>query len=280
MATDRREFSRADILDRLRATAASGQAIVAAGCSNGIVAKSAEAAGADLIIVYSTGLSRLMGLPTSLYLGHSNTVTQTMYAELANVVDSTPIIGGGEATDPTYRRLSQLIREFRATGFDGIINFPTIGDRPGYSKMRSEVGLGFDREVEMIRIAREQDIFTMAYVYSTEHARQMAAAGVDVQVAHVGWTAGGDVGAGTTTMTIDDGCKRAQEIIDVTLKENPECLCLAHGGPFGTPAEIEYLYQRTDALGFVGASSIERIPVERAVIDVVAALKRQKVRSQ
>src|SRR5690349_11341790 len=190
-------FTRAEILARLHQTNRQGRPILGAGCSVGIVAKCAERAGADLIVVYSTGRSRIMGLPTT-PLGDSNALTLSMYSEIDNVVDSTPIIGGAEATDPTYRRLPRLVSKFREQGYDGIINFPTLGNNPTRSDMREDVGLGFSREVEMVRIARQQDYFTMAYVHDVEQAKQMAAAGVDVQVPHVGWTAGGMSGATTS----------------------------------------------------------------------------------
>jgi predicted TIM-barrel enzyme len=272
-----RTFTRAEILERLRTTIRSQRPIVGAGCSCGLVAKCSEAGGADLLIVYSTGRSRLMGLPTT-SIGHANLVTLEMFDEMANVVNDTPIIGGAEATDPTFS-LKRLIRAFREKGYAGLINFPTIGITPERGAMREDVGLGFSREVEMVRLARSQDYFTLAYVFNVENARQMAAAGVDVQIAHVGWTAGGLAGRSRERApSYAQAAEQVQAMIDVTLRENPECICLAHGGPYATPEDTSYLYSQTTALGFIGASSIERIPLERAVREAVAAFKAVPVK--
>jgi len=272
-----RIFTREEILERLRDSVRAGRPIIGAGCSCGLVAKCSEAGGADLLIVYSTGRSRLMGLPTT-SIGHANLVTLDMYDEMANVVNDSPIIGGAEATDPTFS-LPRLLRCFREKGYAGIINFPTVGITPERAAMREDVGLGFSREVEMVRLARKQDYFTMAYVFDVENARQMAAAGVDVQVAHVGWTVGGLAGRSRERAPSHErAAEQVQAMIDATLRENPDCICLAHGGPYATPEDTRALYSQTAAVGFVGASSIERIPLERAVREAVAAFKAVPVK--
>jgi predicted TIM-barrel enzyme len=274
---ERTVFTRASILKRLRATIAAGRPILGAGSSVGIVAKAAAAGGADIIIVYSTGRSRIWGLPTT-PIGHSNPLTIEMFNEIANVVDDTPIVGGAEAVDPTYRRLSRLLTDFRAAGFDGLINFPTVGDKHEESRRRAHVGQGFEREVEMVRVARQQDYFTMAYVRTPEQSRDMAAAGVDVIVAHVGWTVGGMVGAGDLAMSLKKGCEATQKMLDAAWSENKEVIGLSHGGPFATPEDTQVLYQDTDAQGFVGASSIERIPIETGVAAAARGFKDKVLR--
>lgn len=274
MTSERTQFTRKSIMDRLRSCVERGEAIVGAGSSVGIVAKAAERGGADLIIVYSTGKSRIMGLPTT-PLWHSNPLTLSMLPEIENVVDDTPIIGGAHAGDPTYRRLPRLIEDFRTQGFDGIINFPSAGTDPQRAKMREHIGQGLGQEAEMLRLAREQDYFTMAYAYTAEHARLTAAAGIDVQVPHAGWTVGGVEGRSDKDVSLQRSADHIQELIDITRTENPDALCLAHGGAFATPEDTEYLYQHTDAVGFVGASSIERIPIEAAVADTVKKFKEQ-----
>lgn len=267
-------FTRIEIVDRLRESMRAGKPIVGAGASCGLIAKAAELGGADLIIVYSTGKSRLMGLPTT-PLGDANKVTLEMFDEIENVVRDTPIIGGALATDPTYMDLKKLLGKFRGAGYSGVINFPnvsTYGDERG-ARM-DDAGMGISREFEMIRLAHEQDYFTMAYSYTSNQAKRMAAAGVDVQVAHVGWTVGGLVGrSAERAPSLDAAAEMVQTMIEITLQENPDCICLAHGGPYDTPENTQALYEQTDAKGFVGASSIERIPVERAVSGAVAAFK-------
>jgi predicted TIM-barrel enzyme len=266
-----RKFDRAGILERLRATIASGRPILAAGCSAGIIARAAEEGGADLIVCYSTGMTRIKGLPTT-PIGHANPITMSMYDEIDNVVDNTPIIGGAHAGDPTYRRLHRLVDAFRTTGFDGIINFPTAGSNPFVAAQREHIGQGFQREAAMIKLARDQDYFTMAYSYTEEQARVLAAAGVDVQVPHIGWTIGGEVGR-SDAPNLEQTVEFVQRYAEITHAENPDAIILAHGGALAEPEDTRVLYEQTDCVGFVGASSIERIPVENAVRNAVRSFK-------
>lgn len=266
-------FTREEILTRLKKTIEERKPIIAAGSSAGIIAKCAELGGADLIMVYSSGKARIRGLQTTL-VQDSNVVTLEMYEEIQNVVQDTPIIAGIEATEPPAGRdLAELVKRFTDIGYSGIINFPTYGfvSDETWRKNKEAEGLGFSREIEMIRIARNMDIFTMAYVFYPEDARAMAEAGVDCMVPHAGGTAGGLVGFEASLLA--DAAANVQKMIEVTKEVNPEIICLAHGGPFAAPEDTRYLYEHTDAAGFVGASSIERIPVERAVKGIVEEFK-------
>jgi predicted TIM-barrel enzyme len=273
--------------------------IVAAGCSAGIIAKSAERGGADLIVVYSTGLSRIRGHKTTT-VAESNKVTLQMYDEIAAVVRDTPIIAGIEAGEhPAGRDLAEIVSDFIQVGFSGVINFPTSSRFDHNTvlqkvarvqnsdlakeieehtlrdmlldRLKRHVGLGFSREVEMIRMCREIDFFTMTYVHTPENARQMADAGADCIVGHMGGTAGGEVGFGS--MSYEEAAAELQAVIRAAKEVSPSIICLGHGGPFAGPSDTVYLYQHTDAIGFVGASSIERIPVEAAVQGVVRDFK-------
>jgi len=266
-----RIFTREEILERLKKSIAEGKPILGAGVSTGLVAKCAELGGADLLIVYSTGLSRHKGLPTSFY-GDSNAVTMDMFDELDNVVKDTPIIAGIEAADPYRQDLDKLVKRFIDKGFSGVINFPTVGLFDKWRKDRESVGFGFDREVNMMRIAREKyNWFTMAYVFNVEDTRKMAEVPVDVMCPHAGPTRGGLVGYEASPF--EAAAKNVQSMIDATKAVNPDIICLAHGGPFAVPEDTVYLYEHTDALGFVGASSIERIPIEKAVTECVKGYK-------
>ena len=226
-------------------------------------------------MVYSSGRERLKGLQTNI-VENSNAVTSGMYNEIQNVVQDAPIIGGIVATDPSMGRdLSELVQKFTDTGFSGIINFPTYGfflDET-WRRERDEKGIGFSREIELIRTAHDMDIFTMAYVFFPEDALVMAEAGVDCMVPHAGGTAGGLVGFDEIASPLKEAGLNVQRMIEATKEANPEIICLAHGGPFVTPENTRYLYEHTDASGFVGASSIERIPVEEAVARVVREFK-------
>ncbi len=265
-------FERTEILAAIENQTAKGIPILAAGSSCGLVAKCAALGGADMLVVYSTGLSRLMGLPTS-RIGDSNARTIEMADEIRNVVSDVPVIGGIEAWDPVRLDLDRLLDRFWAAGYSGVINYPTIstmGDK--WRDRRGRVGLGFDREVEMIALARKKEIFTMAYVASAADATAMTEAGADCIVPHVGATRGGLVGH-DEGQAIQAAVKRINEINAAARAVRDDVILLAHGGAVSEPEDTEEVYRSTDCVGFVGASSIERIPIERAVHAVTKAFK-------
>ncbi len=280
-----RKFTKDEIINRLRKEVDAGRPIIGSGSSTGIVAKCAEIGGADLIIVYSTGLSRSKGLPTS-GLGLSNPMTLDMYDEISNVVQDTPIICGIDANDLTNLYLEKLLKKFLNKGFDGMINFPTVGfagherrKRMAEATWAGNVGWpdrkhpmrGWAREVEMIKLCNEWEVFSMVYVFNNEDAIEMAKAGTDLICAHVGGTRGGLTGF--PGRDYEEACKVGQGIIDAARSVNPDILCVVHGGPFAEPKDTKVLYERTNSQGFVGASSMERIPIERAVINCLKEFK-------
>jgi predicted TIM-barrel enzyme len=269
-------MTRSEILEALRARIDSGKAVLASGCSAGIIARAAEAAETDLIVVYSTGRSRLMGLPTWRF-GDSNLDTLGMAPEILNVVESTPVIGGIEANDPTRRDLDALLDLFEGAGFSGVINFPTLTNMPDQRRRAQMVGYGFRREIDVIGRARLRNLFTMAYVASPEDAAAMAAAGADCVVTHSGPTTGGSLGY-EDERPVDAVCRLAQTMIDAAVAEKPDVIPLLHGGRLATPEDVRQALSRTTAVGFVGASSIERIPVERAVRETVEAFRELPTR--
>lgn len=266
-------FPREEVLRRLEATIAAGSPIVGAGSSCGLVAKSAEAGGADLIIVYSTGISRLRGLPTTIF-GSPNQMTLAMAPEILNVIESTPVVCGVEAADPNYVRLSRLLDQVQAAGYSGLINFPTVTlYEPGTTQreQREGLGFGFGRELELVTQARARDLFTMSYVFQPEEAAAMVDAGVDCIVAHVGGTGGGMDGFRVAPM--DSAIQRVNGMLEAARARREDVLVLAHGGAFDVPENVAVLYETTAAQGFVGASSVERIPIESAVAEAVRSFK-------
>jgi len=281
------KIERREILDRLRKQTSENRPILGAGCSAGIIAKCAEMGGADLIIVYSTGKTRMMGLPTTMITGTSNQITLEMVDELANVVKNTPIIAGIEATDIFCLDLEKSLKRFVDKGFSGAINFPTVGLyenlieggmalrkftealAPGYGAKH----WGWSREVEMIGILHEWDVFTMCYVFTPPDAVAMVNAGVDVVCVHVGPTMGGLTGF-TPMEDMDKLLAKAQDVMSAAKDARPDVICLIHGGPFYDPENTKVVYEKTDALGFVAASAIERIPVEKAITTVCKDYKQ------
>jgi len=274
-----RSFTRASILERLRATIQRSEPIVAVSAGAGIVAKCAELGGADLLLVLCTGRSRHLGVPTTVTLGNANAMTLEMYRQIDNVVDRTPMVGGIEATDPTQRRLPQLLAEYRARGFDGVTNFPSAGAVPSWGRARADVGQGIEREYELIALAREQDVFSIGMAFSPEQARRVTTAGADVVVARCGLTAGGMSGPKEPLLDREQAASHVREIVDAARSEHADVICLAHGGPFSTPEDTEYLYANADVHGFLGESAIERIPIEQAVAEAARAYKAQPLRA-
>lgn len=259
------------ILGALRQRIESGGAVLAAGCSAGIIARAAEDAEADLIVVYSTGRSRLMGLPTW-RMGDSNAETLEMAAEILNVVERTPVVGGVEANDPTRRDLSRLVADYQAAEYSGIINFPTLTNMPDQRRRAEMVGYGFEREAELIRLASAAGLFTMAYVASVDDAVAMAGAGADCVVTHSGPTKGGSLGY-RDDRRIDEISVEAERMLAAAISVKPDIIPLLHGGGLATPEDVREALSLTSAVGFVGASSIERIPIERAVQDAVRSFR-------
>ncbi len=273
-----RSFTRASILERLHATLAKREPIVAASAGIGIIAKCAELAGADLILVIASGKSRHLGVPTTVNIGNATAMTLEMFPEVDNIVNSTPIVGGAEATDGSRRRLTRTLQQFRDAGFDGISNFPTTGAFPGWGVARRDVGEGTEREYELMSLAREADFFTVAHAYIDEHARALAAAGADVLVARCGLTVGGMSGPVGVDVSLEQGAEHVQRLIEVARAENPDLIVLAQGGPFARPDDTDFLYAHTDAQGILGESAIERIPVEEYVRAEINDLKTQELR--
>jgi predicted TIM-barrel enzyme len=280
-------IERREILSRLRKETSENRPILGAGCSAGIIGKCAELGGADLIIVYSTGRTRMMGLPTTMITGTSNPITLQMVDELTNVVKNTPIIAGIEANDIFCLDLEKSLNRFVDKGFSGVINFPTVGLyenlieggmalRKFTEALASGYGAthwGWSREVEMIRILHEWDIFTMSYVFTPPDAVAMVDAGVDVVCVHVGPTMGGLTGYAPME-DMDKLLGKAQDVINAARDARSDVICLIHGGPFYDPESTRVVYEKTDAAGFVAASAIERIPVEKAVTTVCKDYKQ------
>jgi predicted TIM-barrel enzyme len=263
-----RHYSRTEVLARLQAQIDAKSSLLVTGAGNGLMARVAEQAGADLIVVYNSGYFRLNGHPSmvgNLPVGDANEIMLTLGSRnVIPVTRETPVIGGVYGVDPT-RDKADLFRQMQAIGFSGTINFPTIGRIDGnYRKDLESAGLGFGREVEAAALAHSMDIFTMCYVYNAHDAALMAEAGVDVVVGHCG---------SRNAMSLEQAIRELNSIFDGARKVRSDVILLSHGGPISTPADAQEVNLRTNAHGFVAASSVERIPVEGAVKDAVRQFK-------
>lgn len=268
--------SRAQILDDLRGQITRQRSILAVGAGNGLVARCAEVAGADLLVVYNSGYFRLNGLPSfvgNLPVGDANALMlELSERSILPAVRTTPVIGGVYGIDPT-RQISHVLDMMQKIGLAGVINFPTVGRLDGGFRGELEAaGYGFSREVDLIRAARQRDMLAMAYVFSPDEAAEMARAGADIVIGHVGRTAGGDVGH-HKVQTLDQSVEALNAMFAAARRQNGEALLFSHGGPIVTPEDAEYVNSRTGAEGFVAASGVERIPVEAAIKATCEAFK-------
>jgi predicted TIM-barrel enzyme len=263
-------LNRDQFLERLRTVAAEGVPILGAGAGTGLVAKAASRGGADFIAVYCTSKARHRGLPTSI-IGDPNTITLELLEEVAAVVEDVPIVAGIHATDPT-RDPGRLLAQYAELGASGVINYPSVGlygrEYIGGPVMYDE---GLEIEAQVLDLARDAGLATFTYTYRPGEA-SLFASHVDVIVAHAGWTVGGLVGA-PRAASYEDAAAVVNEQIAAGKNAAEGVLYLGHGGPFATPSDTTPLYELTDAIGFVGASSIERIPIEQAVMNVVGDFK-------
>ncbi|MEV7277911.1 phosphoenolpyruvate hydrolase family protein [Streptomyces sp. NPDC093111] len=269
-------MNRQDVLARLHAQIAQGRPIVGAGAGTGLSAKCAEAGGVDLLIIYNSGRYRMAGrgsLAGLLPYGDANAIVKDMAREVLPVVRDTPVLAGVCGTDP-FRRMDLFLDELKAMGFAGVQNFPTVGLYDGTFRVNlEETGMGYGLEVDMVRAAHERDLLTAPYVFDPEQAADMARAGADVLVPHVGLTTKGAIGAGTA-LTLDRAAAAVQEMHDAAKRVRPDVLVLCHGGPIAEPEDAAYvLAHTTGVVGFFGASSVERLPTERAITEQTRAFK-------
>jgi len=252
----------------LHQTVADGKPIIGCGAGTGISAKFAERGGADIIIIYNSGRYRMGGrgsLAGLLPYGDANAIVVEMAAEVLPIVQDTPVLAGVCGTDP-FRLMPAFLRQLKAMGFDGVQNFPTVGLIDGVFRQNlEETGMGYDLEIETIRLAHELDMLTCPYVFSEDDAVAMTEAGADVLVPHMGLTTKGDIGA-ETALDLAEAAKRVQAMHDAAKAVNPDVMVLCHGGPIAEPPDAQYIYDHTEGVvGFFGASSIERLPTEVAI---------------
>jgi len=261
-------ISREEALGRLRQRIEEKIPIVGGGAGTGISAKFEEAGGIDLIIIYNSGRFRMAGrgsLAGLMPYGDANAIVIEMAGEVLTVVRDTPVLAGVCASDP-FRLMERFLQEVKEIGFSGVQNFPTVGLIDGSFRANlEETDMGYGKEVEMIRMARTMDLLTTPYAFDTNGAEQMADAGADIVVAHMGLTTKGSIGA-KTGRTLDDSVSDVQAIADAVHGIRDDVIVLCHGGPIAMPEDAEYVLHRTNNVhGFYGASSMERLPVETAL---------------
>lgn len=266
-------MNREHILRKLKNKVKAGELIIGGGAGTGLSAKCEEAGGIDLIVIYNSGRYRMAGrgsLSGLLAYGNANEIVKEMAGEVLTVVKEVPVLAGVNGTDP-FMFLKPFLQELKDMGFAGIQNFPTVGLIDGVFRMNlEETGMGYNKEVECIAAARELDLLTTPYVFDTDEAKLMTDAGADIVVAHMGLTTSGAIGA-ATSKTLLQSVEAIQQIIDTCKGINDDVLVLCHGGPIAEPEDMQFVIDNVKDLdGFYGASSMERLPTERALTEQVA----------
>lgn len=265
-------LSRLEIIEKLKAKRAQGKPIIGGGAGTGISAQCEEAGGIDLIVIYNSGRFRMAGkgsLAGLLPYGNANEIVKQMAYEILPAIENTPVLAGVCGTDPFMLRDS-FLRELKQLGIAGIQNFPTVGLIDGNFRANlEETGMSYQKEVECVKAARGMDLLTTPYVFNVDEAKLMAEAGADIIVAHMGLTTNGKIGA-VTSKTLDECVSSIQRIVEVCKNINNDVIVLCHGGPIAEPEDAQYILGRVDGVdGFYGASSMERLPTEKAITEQV-----------
>jgi len=275
-------YTRAEVRARLDATLDRGEPIIAAGAGTGISAKFIEKGGADLIIIYNSGRFRMAGHGSTCGLmayGDANAIAMEIGEhEVLPIVEECPVICGVHATDPR-RRMWHWLLQVKDMGFSGVNNFPTHCIVDGHFRnVLEETGMSVKKEYEMIAIASKMELFSTVYCATPEDARAMAEAGADCIIAHVGTTIGGSIGVTGATCSMDDAVTRTQAVIEGAKAVRQDIFYLCHGGPIATPDDAQQVIDRTDCVGFVGASSLERLGVEASLVEITERFKKISVK--
>lgn len=282
-----KHYTRDEVVARLRKEIDAGRPVVIVGAGTGISAKFAERGGADLIGVYNSGLFRMNGhgslaglMP---YADGNQIVIDLGSRTVLPVVKETPVIGGICGSDPT-REMPVFLAELQRLGIAGVMNFPTVGLIDWDSRYRQELeatGMGYDKEIEALKVAKDLGMFTMGYAFRPEEGAMVGAAGMDVVIAHMGLTRGGSIGSPLSREEdLAESAKLVEAIGDAAKAENPDIMVFSHGGAIAYPDDTQYIYDHTQSVGFLGASSAERIPVERPLQEATEAFKAATLRTQ
>ena len=272
-------FERSDLLAKFQKMVKDKVPIIGGGAGTGMSAKCEEAGGIDLIVIYNSGRYRMAGrgsLAGLLAYGNANQIVVEMASEVLPVVKHTPVLAGVNGTDPFYEP-DVFLQQLKNMGFSGIQNFPTVGLIDGTFRANlEETGMGYAREVELIRKACQLDLLTTPYIFSTDDAIDMTKAGADILVAHMGLTTGGSIGA-ETALKLEDCITPIETWAKAAKRIRKDIIILCHGGPIATPHDAEYIIQNVKQInGFYGASSMERLPVESAMVEQVNKFKEIK----
>lgn len=277
-----KHYSKEQVLERLKKIIAEGKPVIIAGAGTGISGKFAERGGADLVGVYNSGLYRMDGngsLAGLMPYGNANQIVIDLAHRVFPQIKEAPMIAGICGTDPT-REMRPYLNNLKDLGFSAVMNFPTVGLIDGRFRQELEdTGMGYGKELETLKLAAELGMFTIAYAFNEQEAEMAGKAGMDVIICHMGLTTGGAIGSKfSEKISLEDAAALVNRMSIKARQGNPDILIFAHGGPISSPQDTAYIYQHTIAVGFLGASSIERIPIEVPLMEAVKEFKNQSLR--
>lgn len=278
-----KQYTKEEVLKRFKETNAAGKPVVMAGAGTGISGKFAERGGADMIGVYNSGLYRMDGngsLAGLMPYGNANQIVIDLAHRVFPQIKEAPMIAGICGSDPT-REMRPYLKQLIDLGFSAVMNFPTVGLIDGRFRQELEdTGMGYGKELESLKLASELGLFTLGYAFNVEEAAMVGEAGMDVMICHMGLTTGGAIGSKySEEITLEKCAELVNRMAEAARKGKPDIIVFAHGGPISSPDDTAYIYEHTVATGFLGASSIERIPVEQPLIEAVKQFKNKKVKT-
>jgi predicted TIM-barrel enzyme len=273
------EMNKQKLMDKFHAMVKAKIPIVGGGAGTGLSAKCEELGGIDMIVIYNSGRYRMAGrgsLAGLLAYGNANEIVLDMAREVLPMVKSTPVLAGVNGTDP-FMLLEPFLQQLKHLGFAGVQNFPTVGLIDGVFRQNlEETGMGYAHEVNMIAKAHELGMLTTPYVFSSDDAISMTNAGADIIVAHMGLTTGGSIGA-ETSKTLKDCVQLIDEWAAAARSVREDVIVLCHGGPISSPEDANFILKNCkNCNGFYGASSMERLPVEVALVEQTKKFKQIK----
>ncbi|WP_439366073.1 phosphoenolpyruvate hydrolase family protein [Bradyrhizobium sp. DASA03005] len=268
--------ARSEIVATLKATLGKpNSTLVGAAIGTGLAAQAASRGGADFILALNAGRLRSMGAPSIfslLALSHSNDFVMEFAKSEILPFTKIPVFFGASACDPR-RSIEAEVERIEHAGFGGIVNFPSSIFLDGCFRADIEAaGLGFRRELEMLRAAQRRDMSTLAYVRTVAEAQQAAQAGVDIINLNLGWNVGGALGS-RTRLSLTQAAEYAKIVFRQIRAISPNVLCVLEGGPIVNPEQMYDVSANSKADGYIGGSTIDRLPVESSMEQVTSAFK-------
>lgn len=280
-----KQYTREEVRKRIEDIIANNHPVVISSAGTGISAKFAEIGGVDMIGIYNSGRFRMDSHNSTcgqMFFSSANEEILKLAKRIMPVIKDVPVIAGIAGNDPSIDK-RVFFNTLKFLGFSAVMNFPTCGDFLGFMgnppEELSDFGFGYRQEVEALQLAKEMGLFTLGYAFKEEQAAMLGDAGIDVVICHMGLTHGGINGPTATDVTwsLDDAVEMINKFTVAARRTHPETIIMSHGGPISSPEDTKYVYERTESVGFLGASSIERIPIEQPIVDAVRKFKNIEI---